>query len=268
MSIIRVLFIGSVIWMSGNRNCFAKDDAVQTEEVKYQADGIEYVGYIAKPKNITGKLPGVLVVHEWWGQTDYPRKRAEMLAQLGYIAMAVDMYGGRKIADHPKDAGAFSQAVMSDAKVAKGRFDAALKTLRAVKEVASDKIAAIGYCFGGSVVLDMAKQGANLRGVVSFHGGLQTPTESKKGQISARMLVLTGAEDKMIGSDQVKTFSKQIKDAGGIIEVVTYPHAQHGFTNPEATAIGKKLGMPISYNEEADKASWDKMKTFLQSVTS
>ena len=227
--------------------------SVQTQEIKYQFEGMEYVGYVAKPKVISGKLPGVLVVHEWWGQTDYPRKRADMLAELGYIAMAVDMYGGRKTAAHPKDAGTFYNAVMSDAKIMNGRFNAALKAFHTVKELDQGKLAAIGYCFGGSVVLDMAKQGINLKGVVSFHGGLNTPTPAKKGQLLTPMLVLTA-------------FEAQVKAAGGTIEVVVYPHAQHGFTNPEATALGKKLEMPISYNAEADKASWTKMQEFMHAI--
>ncbi len=260
-----LVFIG-VVFMTIQTGQTMASDSISTEEIIYQSAGVQYTGYVARPKGASGKLPAVLVVHEWWGQTDYPRTRAVMLAKLGYIAMAVDMYGGRQIADHPNDAGTFAQAVMSDSATVLNRFSAALSSLKSLKGVDTSRVAAIGYCFGGSVVLDMAKQGVDLRGVVSFHGGLQTPTPAKKGMIRAKMLVLNGADDKMISAEQVKAFESQISAASGDLEVVNYPHAQHGFTNPGATELGKKLGIAIAYEGAADKASWSKMQDFLKVV--
>ena len=145
---------------------------VEGKDVQYSADGVVLKGYLAYDKNVKGKRPGVLVVHEWWGLNDYARKRANMLAEMGYVALAVDMYGDGKQAMHPDDAGKFSSELMKNFDVAKARFMAALEFLKAQPAVDPDRIAAIGYCFGGGVVLNMARQGVDLKGVASFHGGL------------------------------------------------------------------------------------------------
>lgn len=240
---------------------------IQTQEVTYKVGDLEMVGYLAKPKALGDKkVPGVLVVHEWWGQTDYPRRRAEMLAELGYVALAVDMYGERKLTEHPKDAGAFAKAVMSDAKKLDARFQAALETLKKDDNVNADDLAAIGYCFGGSVVLEMARQGVNLDGVVSFHGGLMTPSRAKKGETHPQILVLNGAADKMVNEDHIKAFKEEMDQANVKYEFVSYEGAMHGFTNPAASQKGKKLNMPLAYNKEADEKSWAKMKAFLDNI--
>ena len=235
---------------------------IVTTEITYEADGKKMVGFIAKPAGVE-KAPGVLVVHEWWGQTDYPRNRAKMLAQLGYVAMAVDMYGGKKTLEHPKEAGQFSKSVMKDAKTVGTRFKAALEQLQSRDDVDKENIAAIGYCFGGAVVLEMAKQGTDLNSVVSFHGALQSPTKAEKGKIKAEILVLHGADDKFIPDSVVESFKQEMQAADANMEFVSYPGALHGFTNPEASLKGGKLGIPLAYDAEADKASWEKMKQFL-----
>lgn len=233
------------------------------KEVSYKADGVEMKGYYVAPKSGNGLRPGVLVVHEWWGHNEYSRKRAEMLADMGYHAFAVDMYGDGKTADHPKQAGEFSGMVMKNMPAAKKRFEAAMKTLKSMPGVDPTKMAAIGYCFGGGIVLNMARMGEDLKAVASFHGMLATQNPAKKGQVKAAMMVFTGAEDPMVGAKDVASFKSEMKKAGAQFEVISYPGAKHGFTNPAATAAGKKFNIPLAYDENADLDSWAKLNTFL-----
>lgn len=236
---------------------------IVTKEITYKADGKNMVGYLARPKSPRQNLPAVLVVHEWWGQTDYPRMRARMLAEEGYVAMAVDMYGDRKIADHPKDAGSFAKSVMSDAKTVRSRFTAALETLKKQDFVDEDEIAAIGYCFGGSVVLEMARQGVDLEAVVSLHGGLMTPSKAQKNEVKAAVLVLHGEADKMISNSDIQAFKNEMEKAEVDYQFISYPGALHAFTNPEANEKGEKFDLPLAYDEKADQKSWMAMNQFL-----
>jgi dienelactone hydrolase len=240
--------------------------AIQGEPVEYKANGTVLKGYIAFDDSIKGKRPGVLVVHEWWGHNEYARKRARMLAELGYTALAVDMYGDGKQASHPDDAGKFSGEVMKTAGLAKKRFDAARKILEQHKTVDKKRIGAIGYCFGGGVVLHMARAGENLRGVVSFHGSLGTAQPAAKGKVKSKILVLTGADDPFVPGDQVDAFKKEMAAAGANYNVITYPGAKHAFTNPDADAVGQKFNMPLAYNAEVDKQSWNEMQSFFNRV--
>ncbi len=238
---------------------------IETQEVLYKAGDSFLTGYLAMPKEAKDR-PAVLVVHEWWGQTDYPRKRAEMLAELGYVAFAVDMYGNRRTADHPEDAGKFAQETMKDIDVVTARFQAAMDVVKKLPQVDKDQIAAIGYCFGGGVVLQMARRGLDLDGVVSFHGTLATPKPAKKGQIKADILVLNGAADSMVTKENLAAFEKEMKQAGADYEIINYPGAKHGFTNPVATEKGKTFNIPLEYNKEADQKSWEEMKDFLNRI--
>jgi len=240
--------------------------ALKTSEIKYKADGKTMIGFLVLPDEYDEKTPAVMVVHEWWGQNDYPRKRAKMLAELGYVAFAVDMYGDRTIVDHPKDARSFAGKAMADGKTVRVRFDAALKALRKKTAIKESRIAAIGYCFGGSVVLEMARQGKNLAGVVSFHGGLMTPSKAKKGNVKTKILVLNGGADKMVSAEHIIKFKKEMDKAGAKYEFVSYPGALHAYTNQSATAVGKKYGIPLAYNQEADKKSWQRMSEFLHEI--
>lgn len=240
--------------------------AVTGKVVTYKANGLTMKGYLASDSAVKGKRPGVLVVHEWWGHDDYARTRARKLAELGYTALAVDMYGAGKQAHDPDHAKAMSNAVRQDPAGAKQRFEAALAFLKKQASVDGNNVAAIGYCFGGSVVLNMARAGVDLKGVASFHGNLSTETPAQKDQIKAKVLVLTGAEDPMAPSEQVAKFEQEMKDAGVDYRVVTYPGAKHAFTNPAADKYGKQFNMPLAYNAEADKASWDELKQFLQDI--
>jgi dienelactone hydrolase len=232
--------------------------ALAGEEVTYSADGTTLKGYIARPAKAGGKYPGVLVVHEWWGNNDYTRKRADMLAELGYVALALDMYGNGKTADHPKEAGALSGEARKNMDVSEKRFGAARALLARQPDVDARRIAAIGYCFGGSVVLEMARRGQDLVGVVSFHGSLGTQTPAKRGVVKARVLVLNGAAD---------AFKKEMQAAGVTYTFIDYPGAVHAFTNPAATENGKKFNLPLAYDADADKKSWAEMQRFLQTVS-
>lgn len=239
---------------------------VEGKEVNYSAKDVVMKGYLAWDKNVKGKRPGVLVVHEWWGLNDYARRRARMLAELGYTALAVDMYGGGKQALHPDDASKFSSELMKNFDTAEARFMAALDHLKAQDTVEPDKIAAIGYCFGGGVVLNMARQGVDLKGVASFHGNLTAVKPARPGEIKARILVMQGGDDKFATTEQIEAFKKEMKNAGAHFRVIVYPGAMHSFTNPDADKYGKEFNLPLAYNAKADKESWAELKKFLKAI--
>lgn len=235
-------------------------------EIAYQNDTLEMKGYLASKDDGNTKKPGILVVHEWWGHNDYARKRADMLAKEGYVALAVDMYGDGKQAEHPKDAMKFSSAVFKNMKEAKSRFLAALETLKSHPHVDKNKIGAIGYCFGGGVVLTMARMGVDLDGVVSYHGSLKSPVKAKRNQVKADILVFNGAADPMVTSDDIKNFKNEMKRARATFDVVNFEGATHAFTNPEADELGKKYKLPLAYNLEADEKSWSATLKFFRGI--
>jgi dienelactone hydrolase len=240
--------------------------AVVGKEVSYTADSLTMKGYLVYDDKFAGQRPGVLVVHEWWGNNDYSRRRADMLAGLGYVALAVDMYGNGKLADNPTDAGKFATEVMTNMSTMKARFDAAMDLLKNDEHVDPSRIAAIGYCFGGAVVLGMAREGADLKAVVSFHGNLATQHPAEKGSVKAKILVCNGVADKFVSADLIKKFKDEMKAAGADFKFVNYPGAVHSFTNPASTELGKKFNMPIAYNVKADKGSWTEMQRLLKKV--
>lgn len=241
---------------------------VQTREVAYSADGVEMTGYLAWDDAIEGQRPGVLVVHEWWGQNEYPRKRARMLAELGYTALALDMYGGRKQADHPDGAGAFMRESLDNLPGSRNRFNAALELLRSEPSVDASKIAAIGYCYGGGVVLHMARYGADLRAVASFHGslGLGIAPEGEGREVTARIVVYNGEDDPFVAPQQIDALEAEMASAGANYEYIGFPGARHSFTNPDATETGQKFGIPLEYNRLADEASWAHMQLVFNKV--
>ena len=233
--------------------------------VNYSVNGTMMNGVVFFDENIRGKRPAILVVHEWWGLNDYPKMRARQLAELGYIAMAVDMYGSGKVGANPKEAQDLATPFYQDPQLAKSRLEAAQNKLKEFAETDPDKMAAIGYCFGGSVVLNSAKLGADLKGVVSFHGGL-AGVKPDKNLLKANILVCHGGSDKFVPQHDVDVFKHQLDSVGAIYTVNVYPNATHAFSNPDATATGKKFNMPIEYNAEADKNSWNDMKSFFAAL--
>jgi dienelactone hydrolase len=265
MKIVLSIFITISVIAAFALSASAKAD-IEGKEVDYRAGGVVMKGYLAYDKNIRGRRPGVLVVHEWWGLNDYARRRARMLAALGYAALAVDMYGGGKQALHPDAAAKFSSEVMKNFGTAKARFDAAMEFLKKQTVVDPERIAAIGYCFGGGVVLNMALQGVDLRGVASFHGSLSVVKPARPGEVKARILVMHGGADKFATPEQIEAFKKEMKDAGADFKFIVYPGAMHSFTNPDADKYGKKFNLPLAYNAKADRESWSELKKFLTAI--
>ena len=238
--------------------------AIKEDSVNYTLDGKTYNGYVVYDSNKQGKRPAILVVHEWWGLNDYSRSRARQLAELGYIAMAADMFGDGKTGDNPKAAQELATPFYNDPQLAKTRLDAALNKLKEYSQVDSANIAAIGYCFGGYVVLNAVKLGADLKGIVSFHGGLGG-APVKKELIKSQILVCHGEADEFVNKE-VAPFKKSMDSAGVAYTFKSYPNATHAFTNPNATENGKKFNMPIAYNAAADTASWKDMKEFFNKL--
>ena len=236
------------------------------KKLSYEADGVTMNGFMAYDDSIKGKRPGVIVVHEWWGHNDYARKRAKMLAKLGYTAIALDMYGDGKLASHPKDAGKMAKDIRSNKKKMISRFQAAKKMLEQESRTDATKIAAIGYCFGGGVVLEVARSGESLAGVVSFHGSLVTSSPAKPNEVNTKVLVLNGTDDPFVKPEQISQFKAEMKNAKVDFQFVSYPGAKHAFTNPEADVFGKKFNIPLAYNKAADESSWQDMQDFFNKI--
>ena len=239
---------------------------VRTEDVTYTAGGATCRGHLAYDGSTGGRRPGVLVVHEWWGLDDYIRGRAHMLAELGYVALAADMYGDGRTAGDAEDAGALMNAVLGDIDAGAARLRAAYETLAAHPATAPGRLAAIGYCFGGAVVLHGARIGMDLKGVVSFHGALGSFHKPAKGEVKAKVLVCHGAADALVSDEEAAAFRQEMADAGADCRFVAYEGALHGFTNPGATANGEKYGLPLGYDEAADRRSWEDMKALFAEI--
>lgn len=255
---LTVLFLCSI--------SFAASSEIITKEIDYSDGSTTMKGFLAYDNSNKDKRPGVIVVHEWWGHNDYARMRAKMLAKLGYVAFALDMYGEGKTANHPKDAGKFAGEVRQNMPVAEQRFLAAIKILKDQEMTDKNKIAAIGYCFGGGIVLEMARRGVELAGVVSFHGSLGTSSPAQKGVVKARILVLNGAADPFTKPETIAAFKQEMKQAAVDYKFINYPDAKHAFTNKDADKFGKQFGIPLAYNAKADKQSWKEMQKFLHKI--
>ncbi len=240
---------------------------IKEENVTYTVNGVLLKGYVAYDQNVKGKRPAVLVVHEWWGLNEYPKMRARMLAELGYIAMAVDIFGDGKTAANPQEAQDLTKPFYQDPGLAKARLDEAIKKIKEYSQTDPSNVAAIGYCFGGGVVLNSAKLGSDLKGVVSFHGGL-AGAPADKNLLKAKILVCHGGDDKFVSQKDIDNFKHQLDSIGANYSFKVYPNATHAFTNPNATKTGKEFNMPIAYNAEADKNSWNDMKDFFKDLFS
>ncbi len=237
--------------------------SIDTREVRYSAGGADMVGFVAYPAGDASGLPGVLVVHEWWGLNDYARSRAEKLAAQGYVAMAIDMFGGGKTTTHPSDAKKFAAEAMANEDAAAARFLAAAQVLKDDPRTDPNELAAIGYCFGGGVVLAMARRGAELDLVASFHGSLGAKQPLAPGVFEGQIFVATGAADPFVPAEQVTAFEAEMKQANARYELVSYEGAKHGFTNPGATALGEANQLPLAYDAAADEASWNRLLSLL-----
>lgn len=239
---------------------------IRSENLTYRAGDTDMHSYIAWDAAQSGPRPGVLVAPEWWGLNDYIRERARQVADLGYAALALDMYGEGRTAGNPTDANAMMTQALSDPASLIARFKAGMAALAAHPACDGSRLAGIGYCFGGAVVLNGARQGLDLKGVVSFHGSLGAMKKAEKGGVKAKMLVCHGAADQFVPEADVEAFKKEMADAGVDMRFIAYPGALHGFTSPEATANGEKYGLPLKYDPQADQQSWGEMQKFLGEV--
>lgn len=240
--------------------------AIVGKDVSYKAGATEMKGFLAYDDAAVGKRAGVLVVPEWWGANDYARKRARMLAEAGYVALVVDMYGNGQTAANPKDAGALAGSVNKDPELRRNRFSAARAFLNSQPEVRKDDIAALGYCFGGGVVLNMARSGEPLKAVVSYHGVLASDIPVRAGDVKARIRVFHGEADPIVPAVQVEAFKTDMDNAKVDYKLVSYPGVMHTFTNREADSYAAQFGMPLKYDPAADADSWAQTLDFLKAT--
>ncbi len=236
-----------------------------TQPIAYTHDGVALEGYLAYDDAVSGKMPGVLVVHEWWGLNDYARKRAEKLAGMGYVAFALDMYGKGKSTEHPDQAAAWMKAVNGNMDQWLARANAGLEVLKRQPQVDTSRMAAIGYCFGGATVQVLAYGGADLKGVVSFHGSLIPPSPEQATQTRAKILICHGAQDPMNQPDAMSTYVTAMNDSSIDWQLIAYGNTRHSFTNPDADKRGMAA---LAYSPSADRRSWQHMVFFFNEIFS
>lgn len=230
--------------------------AVKAQTVAYTVDNEKFTGYLTYDDAYSGKRPGIIVVHEWWGHDAYARKRAEMLAKLGYTALALDMYGTGKLASHPKDAKSFMMAATKSVGQMKSRFLAAYDLLKKHNTVEKSKIAAIGYCFGGNVAVNMALAGVDLNAAVAYHSTLTQWVKKTPKGLKTKIRIFNGADDPFLQKSTVAAFESVMQASGADYKHIYYPGVVHSFTNPGATEKGKKFKLPLAYDAKADEDSW------------
>jgi dienelactone hydrolase len=236
---------------------------IKIETVEYKQGDTPLEGYLAYDDAQAGPRPAVIVVHDWMGNGEFSKKKAADLAQLGYVGFAADIYGKGVRAKDPKEAAELAGKFKGDRALLRSRVTAALDTLKQLPKVDPKRIAIMGFCFGGTTALELARSGADIVGVVSFHGGLSTPTPADAKNIKAKLLILHGADDPFVKPDEVTAFKKEMDDAKVNYKLISYPGAVHGFTNP---AAGTDNSKGAAYNENADKLSWGAMKQFFADV--
>ena len=236
---------------------------IHTETIQYKLGETALEGYLAYDESLKGARPGVLVIHEWTGIGDYVKSRAEQLAGLGYVAFAADIYGKGVRPQSAEQAGAEASKYRQNRQLMRERVRAGMEQLRSNKLVDPGRIAAIGYCFGGTVALELARSGADVAGVVSFHGNPDTPNLADAKNIKGKVLLLHGAADPFVSKEQIWKFQSEMDSANVDWQIVMYSDAVHGFTNPD------NIGDPssgVAYNERADKRSWEDMKQFFGEI--
>jgi len=264
LRLIALIIIMAATSMNSRSNGLSS--TIKEETITYKVGNVDYHGFVAYDENLKGKRPVVLIVHEWWGLNDYIKMRARKLAELGYFALAVDLFGNGKVAANPKEAQGLTGPFYNDPKLAKTLLDTAIKKAREFPQADVANMAAIGYCFGGSAVLNSAKLGADLKGVVSFHGGLSGGAPFDRSLLKSKILICHGGSDKFVSMSDAELFKHKLDSIGATYTFKVYANATHAFTNPDATQTGKTFNMPIEYNATADKDSWNDMKVFLAAL--
>ena len=239
---------------------------ILTNRIAYPVGDKTHQAYLAYDDEMSAARPGVIIVHEWWGLNDYPVRRAHMLAELGYVALAIDMYGGGQTADDPEQAGALMNGVLGDMETGTAALRAGYDLLLQQPGVDPARTAAIGYCFGGAMVLHMARIGMPLSAVASFHGALGSFHTPAPGEVGARILVCHGAADSMVSMDDLEAFRQEMDAAGANYEVLLLDGAKHGFSNPAASVNAEKYGIDLGYDEAADQRSWQAMQDLFEQV--
>ncbi len=239
---------------------------IVTNRIDYSVGETGHQGYLAHDDEISEVRPGILVVHEWWGLNDYVVKRAHMLAELGYVALAIDMYGGGQVAGDTDEAGSLMTGVLNDMETGTARLRAAFDLLFDQPGVDPARSAAIGYCFGGAMVLHMARIGLPLSAVASFHGALGSFHTAEPGSIQPKILVCHGASDSMVTMDDLEDFKQEMDAAQADCEVLLLDGAKHGFSNPQADINAQKYGIDLGYQQQADEQSWAAMQALFNKV--
>lgn len=235
-----------------------------TRTISYTAkDGTVSKSRLCLPQHSVDGLSGVLVFPEWWGMSEHAKHSAERLARAGYAAMTVDLYGDAVLTDDAALANEKMNALLADPQILAERTDLALQAVKNLPEVNENRIAAIGFCFGGKVALDMARRGADLKAVCSFHGNLSPAVPAVPGIVKAELLVQHGGRDSLVSMENLHAFRAEMDAAGATYHIDVFPEAKHGFTNPQATANGEKNGADLAYNEEAAALAWQNMLDFL-----
>lgn len=240
------------------------ESVMKTDVVDYQLPEKSFKGFVAQLSDQDNLQPIVLIIPEWWGANDYARSRAKKVAELGYTAFVVDIYGDAKVVETPDEAGKLATPFYDNPKLAKDYFEAALKKAKNLKGVDSTKIAVIGYCFGGAMALNMARQIPTLKGAVSFHGNLMTGVKPNNNKVP--MLILNGEADTFVPQKEINDFKKEMDSAKINYQFINYPRAIHSFTNPNSTAVGEKYNIKVAYNKDADEKSWEQLKLFLTKI--
>lgn len=233
---------------------------IRTQTAEYREGDTVLEGVVVFDDAKPGARPGILVAHQWLGLTDYEKRRANMLAELGYVAFCADIYGKGVRAKDPGEAGGLAGKYKGDRALLRRRVNAALAALRQQPNVDRQRVAAIGYCFGGTTVLELARSGADVAGVVSFHGGLGSPTPADAKSIKARVLALHGADDPFVPAAELAGFEEEMRKGGVDWQLVSYGGAVHAFTDDRA---GNDNAKGAAYNAKADRRSWEAMKAFL-----
>lgn len=239
---------------------------IKTRTVTYHAGGADLVSYLAWDAAAEGRRPGIVVFGEWWGLNEYPKRRARQLAELGYVALAADMYGNGQTVTDPDDAGQLMNGLFADMDATTARLRAAVAELQKLDVVDGARLGAIGYCLGGALALHAARLGLDLRGVISFHGSLGPTRQAKPGDVKTKILVCHGEDDAFVSAEEQAGFRKEMEGLKADFRVIVYPGAKHAFTNPDATDNGRKFNLPLEYNETVDRESWQEMKAFWSDV--
>jgi dienelactone hydrolase len=260
MKYLQALLFFSLIAGCGHMKKEKSKDSY-TPEVSFEQESKTYSAKVQVPKDMKDKVPLVVIVHEWWGRTDYIQMRSEMLNMKGFATLPVDLYGNGKIAMDAKEAGELATPFYKNPQMGVDLLNKYIAEAKKDPHVDPSKVYVIGYCFGGTQALNLARSGADIAGVASFHGGLEAGIKSTG--IKAKILAANGLADPMVPPKQRKAFEKEMKDLKVDYRIVNYRNATHAFTNPKATELGKKFNIPVGYNKHADEASWKELMKFL-----